>query len=63
MCACIIATVIALASPYAKAVNSSSPVNGGCDCYDKKMQIDQAKKNGIVKRFISYCNANTFELR
>ena len=52
---CVIATAVALASPETKAVDPTVPANGsGCGCYDKKTQADQAKKNCILKRFISY---------
>jgi hypothetical protein len=52
---CIITTIVVLASPTAQSTNTTAPVNGGGGgCYDKKLQMEQAKKTYILRRFISY---------
>ncbi len=51
---CIVATIVVLASPVSQSLNTTSPANGGGGCYDKKLQNEQAKKNYILRRLISY---------
>jgi hypothetical protein len=46
--------VLLIARPAEKA-NIKAPVKGS-GSYDKKLQIDQAKKNTILRRFISYAD-------
>jgi len=50
---CVVATVIILAAP---AVDNSvqAPANGGPSYEKNKIQTEQAKKNYILRRFISY---------
>jgi hypothetical protein len=53
---CLVVTFVVLASPATTATNSSAPQNGGSGgCWDKKVQMEQAKKNYLMRRFISYC--------
>jgi len=53
---CLVATFVVLASPSTKTANNSTPQNSsGSGCWDKKVQIEQAKKNYLMRRFISYC--------
>jgi hypothetical protein len=53
---CLVATFVVLASPATTTTDSSVPQNGGGGgCWDKKVQMEQAKKNYIMRRFISYC--------
>ena len=51
---CIVTTIVVLASPTTQATKTTTPVNGGGNCPDKKMQMEQAKKDYILRRFISY---------
>ncbi|MEP6514438.1 MAG: hypothetical protein ABJA79_11245 [Parafilimonas sp.] len=52
MITCIVTTVIILASPAEKN-NTQLPDSGGSS-YEKKTEAEQAKKNYILRRFISY---------
>jgi hypothetical protein len=58
---CIITTIVVLASPESQNIKTTTPVNngggGGCD---KKLQMEQAKKDYILRRFISYQPMNNF---
>jgi len=49
--------VVILASPTEKSDAQPSP-NGGGGSYDKKGQTEQARKNYIIRRFISYYPVN-----
>ena len=53
---CLVATFVVLASPSTQTVSNPEPQNSsGSGCWDKKVQIEQAKKNYLMRRFISYC--------
>jgi len=52
---CLVATFVVLASPSTKTANNSTQNSSGSGCWDKKVQIEQAKKNYLMRRFISYC--------
>ena len=49
---CIIVTAVILVHPEEKT-NIKTPANSG-GAPDRKIQIEQAKKNSILRRFISY---------
>jgi hypothetical protein len=49
----MLATAIVLTQPKEKTEIKKPACSGGAS-YDKKVQIDQAKKNSILRRFISY---------
>jgi len=51
--ACVVTTIVVLASPKTQTIKTTAPVNGG-GCSDKKHQMEQAKKDYILRRFISY---------
>jgi hypothetical protein len=51
----VVTTVIILAAPTEQN-NIQPPANGGAS-YEKKIQTEQAKKNYILRRFISYTSA------
>lgn len=55
---CIIATVIVIAHPAEKVKAATPSVGGGAS--DKKVQTEQAKKNYILRRFISYAPVSGF---
>jgi hypothetical protein len=54
---CIVTTIVVLAAPATEIVPDKAPANsgggGGCG---KKFQMEQAKKDYILRRFISYYN-------
>ena len=55
---CLVATLIVLASPEIKTIKNTTPQNGGGgSSWDKKIQMEQAKKNYLMRRFISYCGS------
>jgi hypothetical protein len=61
---CIAATIVVLASPATETVKATQPVNnGGGGCSDKKLQMEQAKKDYILRRFISYYKPATSSLK
>jgi hypothetical protein len=50
---CILATAVVLTQPKEKTCIKKPATSGGAS-YDKKVQMEQAKKNSILRRFISY---------
>jgi len=53
----IIVSIIVVTQP-SKKTKTVSPGSSGSS-YEKKIQVDQAKKNSIIHRFISYYNINS----
>ncbi len=53
----IITSIIVVTHP-SKKTNTITPANSGSS-YDKKIQVDKAKKNSIMRRFISYYDVNS----
>lgn len=59
---CVVTTIVVLASPATQNKNTTAPVNsGGGGCYDKKLQMEEAKKTYILRRFISYYRPVNFQ--
>ena len=61
---CIITTLVVLAAPATQNINTKAPANGGGGgCYGTKPQMEQAKKEYILRRFISYYEPVTNSLK
>jgi len=59
--ACVAATVIVIAgSPQKTAIKHTESSCPNCASCDKKMQLEQAKKNSSMRRFISYYDLKSF---
>ena len=60
---CIITTLVVLAAPATQNINTKTPASGGGGCYGTKPQMEQAKKDYILRRFISYYEPVTNSLK